>query len=39
MTVDGSRKYYFKGTWTGTLTVSNGSFVADVLDDCIAAKA
>jgi hypothetical protein len=39
MTVDGSRKYYFKGTWTGTLTVTNGSFAAFVTDDCLAAKA
>jgi hypothetical protein len=39
MTVDGSRKYYFKGTWSGALTVNNGSFAAFVTDDCIAAKA
>jgi len=39
MTVDGSRKYNFAGTWTATLTWSNGDFGADVTVDCEAHRA
>jgi hypothetical protein len=39
MTVDGSRKYFFKGTWKGTLTMSGGKFGYDLLLDCERSKA
>jgi hypothetical protein len=29
MTIDGSRKYYFKGVWAATLTTSSGSWGYD----------
>ena len=39
MTVDGSRKYYFKGPWNATLTMSNGSFIWDLTYYCLTSKA
>jgi hypothetical protein len=39
LTVDGSKKYRFKGTWTAKLTWTSSGFVADLIDDCIQAKA
>ncbi|HXC78140.1 MAG TPA: hypothetical protein VNU19_13930 [Candidatus Acidoferrum sp.] len=38
-TVDGSKKYYFKGTWTATLTTSGGSFGYDLTYSCTDSKA
>lgn len=39
MTVDGSRNYTFKGTWTATLTWSGAQFVADVTTECHTSRA
>jgi len=39
MTVDGTRKYYFKGPWNGTLTMFNGSFISNVTYYCLTSKA
>jgi hypothetical protein len=39
LTVDGSRKYSFTGSWTATLTWSQGGFGSDVVFDCATAKA
>jgi archaellum component FlaF (FlaF/FlaG flagellin family) len=39
MTVDGSRHYYFKGPWSGTLTMSAGSFGWDITSNCLKGKA
>jgi hypothetical protein len=39
MTVDGSRKYNFKGTWTATLTTSAGSWGYYLTYDCQRSKA
>ena len=39
MTIDGSRKYNFKGTWTATLTMSSGTFGYDLVYDCQKSKA
>ena len=39
VTVDGSRKYNFKGTWTATLTMFAGSFSYDLIYDCETSKA
>jgi archaellum component FlaF (FlaF/FlaG flagellin family) len=38
-TVDGSKKYYLKGTWTATLTTSGGSFGYNLIYDCLKSKA
>src|SRR5215472_5638769 len=34
LTVDGSTKYNFKGTWTGTLTWGGGGFSSDITESC-----
>jgi archaellum component FlaF (FlaF/FlaG flagellin family) len=39
MTVDGSRKYNLKGTWTATLTVDGSSFGYNLIYDCTKSKA
>jgi len=39
LTVDGSKKYNYTGTWTGTLTWSNGSFGYDGTFGCDDSKA
>ncbi|HEY8796358.1 MAG TPA: hypothetical protein VIO85_00695, partial [Candidatus Dormibacteraeota bacterium] len=39
MTVDGSKKYNFKGNWTATLTMSGGSFGYNLIYDCMKSKA
>jgi len=39
MTVDGSKKYNLKGSWTATLTDSAGSFGYDLIYDCQKSKA
>jgi hypothetical protein len=39
MTVDGSRKYNLKGTWTATLTVAGGSFGYNLTYNCTKSKA
>jgi hypothetical protein len=39
MTVDDSRKYQYKGTWTATLTWNGNGFDTDLTDDCYAEKA
>ena len=39
MTVDGTRKYYMKGTWTATLTMSGGTFGYNLIYFCLKAKA
>ena len=39
MTVDGSRNYAFKGTWSGTLTWTGSAFSSNLAYDCLAAKA
>jgi inosine/xanthosine triphosphate pyrophosphatase family protein len=39
MTIDGSKKYLFKGTWHGTLTRSGATFGYDLLFDCLKSKA
>ncbi|HEY8839093.1 MAG TPA: hypothetical protein VIO80_00325 [Candidatus Dormibacteraeota bacterium] len=39
MTVDGSKKYNLKGSWTATLTDSAGSFGYDLIYDCEKSKA
>jgi len=39
LTVDGSRKYNFKGTWSGTLTWANGGFGSDITESCDSARA
>jgi hypothetical protein len=39
MTVDGTRKYKFKGTWSATLTMGGGSFGYDLTYDCMKSKA
>ncbi len=38
-TIDGNQTYYLAGTWTAVLTWANGSFTAQVVADCSAAKA
>jgi len=38
MTVNGSRRYSFKGTYTGTLTWQGAGFSADIIGDCEASK-
>jgi hypothetical protein len=38
LTVDGSRHYSFKGTYTGTLTWEDGGFNSDIYGDCEAQK-
>ena len=38
-TADGSRKYYFKGTWTATLTTSGSSFGYNLTYFCTDSKA
>jgi uncharacterized membrane protein len=39
LTVDGSHKYNFKGTWSGTLTWSNGGFGSDMTENCDSTRA
>jgi len=40
LTIDGSRKYNFKGTWTATITVSAGTFdYSAISGDCLKSKA
>jgi hypothetical protein len=40
LTVDGSRKYNFKGSWTATITVSAGKFdYSTITGDCLKSKA
>jgi hypothetical protein len=39
LTLDGTRNYRFKGTWTATLTWQTSGFVADLFYDCLKAKA
>ena len=39
MTVDSSKKYNFKGSWTATLTMGGGSFGWDLTYDCMRSKA
>jgi archaellum component FlaF (FlaF/FlaG flagellin family) len=39
MTVDGNRPYYFKGTWSGTLTASASSWGYNLSYNCVASKA
>jgi hypothetical protein len=39
MTINGSKQYFFKGTWTSTVFAGSGSFGYDLTTDCIAAKA
>jgi hypothetical protein len=39
MTIDGSKKYFLKGTWQGTLTVASGGWGYDLLEDCVKSKA
>jgi len=39
MTVDGSKHYFLKGTWKGTLTVDSGGWGYDLLFDCLKSKA
>ena len=39
LTVDGSKTYRFKGTWTATLTWGSSGFVADLVYDCVTARA
>lgn len=39
MTVDGTRTYKFKGTWTATMTASPGNFGSLVTSDCATSKA
>lgn len=39
MTIDGSRKYNFKGTWTATLTMFSGTFGYDLVYECQKSKA
>jgi hypothetical protein len=39
LTVDGTRKYTFKGTWAATLTMSGGSVGYNLNYDCLKSKA
>jgi hypothetical protein len=39
MTVDGSKTYQFKGTWTATLVFSSSGVSSDVLENCDSARA
>ena len=39
LTVDGSKTYRFKGTWTATLTWGSSGFVSDLVYDCVTARA
>jgi hypothetical protein len=40
LTVNGSQRYFFKGTWTGTLDVTNGLMnYATIVFRCEKAKA
>jgi len=39
LTVDGTQKYTFKGTWAATLTMSGGSFGYNLNYDCLKSKA
>lgn len=39
LTINGSKKYKFKGTWKATLTMSGGSFGYDLFYDCMKSKA
>jgi hypothetical protein len=40
LTVDGSRKYSFKGTWTATINVSAGTFdYSTISGNCLKSKA
>jgi hypothetical protein len=39
LTVDGSRKYQFIGSWTGTLTFSSAGVASDVLENCDSTRA
>jgi hypothetical protein len=39
LTVDGNRTYNFKGTWTGTLTWSNGGFTSYLTEACDSTRA
>jgi archaellum component FlaF (FlaF/FlaG flagellin family) len=39
MTIDGSKTYRFKGTWSGTLTQAGATFGYDLLFDCLKSKA
>ena len=39
LTVDGSRTYFFTGTWSANLTWTNGAFKASFYADCVKDKA
>ena len=39
LTVDGSRRYNLKGSYTGTLTWTGGGFTSDIVGSCDEAKA
>jgi hypothetical protein len=39
LTVDGTKGYNFTGTWTGTLTWTNGAFASDVTANCDSTRA
>jgi hypothetical protein len=38
MTVNGTRRYSLKGTYTGTLTWQGSGFSADITSDCEASR-
>ena len=39
LTVDGSKTYKFKGSWTANLTWASGAFTSDVTENCDASRA